>query len=251
MQGLRREPHARHVPLARLQAADTEALLERLGHPGLKSTGLAARLHRETDGNPFFLMSMVQVLVESGAEAATAGVLPLPEALRASVRARLAQVPHEARNALDVAAVLGRRFDFETLAAVTREPEEQVLYALETLAKRRLLREESEDGYYDFSHDKVREVVYRDIGGARRVTLHRAVGEALERRAEGALEERHARLAEHYERAHAWQKALHHMLLAAERSQKLFALRDALHWLDRAVALASAHSAAAGDLVEL
>src|SRR5262245_24966216 len=72
MQGLRREPHARHVPLARLQAADTEALLERLGHPGLKSTGLAARLHRETDGNPFFLMSMVQVLVESGAEAATA-----------------------------------------------------------------------------------------------------------------------------------------------------------------------------------
>jgi tetratricopeptide (TPR) repeat protein len=37
------------------------------------------------------------------------------------------------------------------------------------------------------------------------------------------------------------------MLLAAERSQKLFALRDALHWLDRAVALAEAHPAALRD----
>jgi tetratricopeptide (TPR) repeat protein len=251
VQSLRREAHARHLPLARLQAADTEALLERLGHPGVKVPGLAARLHQETDGNPFFLMSMLQVLAESGAEAASAGELALPEALRASVRARLAQVPHEARTTLDVAAVLGRRFDFETLAAVTREPEEQVLHALETLAKRHLLREESEDGFYDFSHDKVREVVYREIGGARRVTLHRAVGEALERRAEGAPEERHARLAEHYERGHAWEKALHYLLLAAERSQKLFALRDALHWLDRAVALAEAHPEAAGNLVEL
>jgi len=160
-------------------------------------------------------------------------------------------VPAEARHTLDVGAVLGRRFDFETLAAVTREPEERVLLALETLVKRRLLREEPEDGFYDFSHDKVREVVYREIGGARRVTLHRAVGEALERHARGEPEERHARLAEHYERGHAWKKALQYLLLAAERSRALFAMRDALHWLDRAVALAEAHPDAVEDQVEL
>jgi tetratricopeptide (TPR) repeat protein len=242
VQSLRREAHARHVPLARLQEADTTALLDRLEHPGLKRPGLAARLHRETDGNPFFLMSMLQVLAEGEAvDASTSVELPLPDALRASVRARLGTVPAQARPTLDVAAVLGRRFDFETLAAVTQEPEEQVLQALETLVKRRLLREEPEDGFYDFSHDKVREVVYREIGGARRVTLHRAVGEALERSAEGEPDERHARLAEHYERGHAWKKALEYLMLAAERSQKLFAMRDALHWLDRAVALAEAH----------
>ena len=242
VQGLRRESHARHVPLARLGESDTAALLERLAHPGLERPGLAARLHRETDGNPFFLMSMLQVLAEGGADSGPTGELPLPEALRASVRARLGTVPPQARPTLDVAAVLGRRFDFETLATVTQEPEEQVLHALDTLVKRRLLREEPEDGFYDFSHDKVREVVYREIGGARRVTLHRAVGEALERSAEGKPDERHARLAEHYERGHAWKKALQYLMLAAERSQKLFAMRDALHWLDRAVALAEAHS---------
>ena len=251
VQSLRREAHVRHVPLARLQPADAEALLERLDHPNLRLPGLAARLHRETDGNPFFLTSMLDALTAGEADAAAAAELPLPDALRASVRARLGHVPREARQTLDVAAVLGRRFDFETLAAVTREPEERLLAALEALVKRRLLREEPEDGFYDFSHDKVREVAYREIGGARRVTLHRAVAGALEARGEGDPDERHASLAEHYERGHAWAEALRYLLLAAERSQKLFAMRDALHWLDRAVELAEAHPEAAENPVGL
>jgi tetratricopeptide (TPR) repeat protein len=251
VQSLRRETHARHIPLARLQLADTEALLERFDHPALKAPGLAARLHRETDGNPFFLTSMLHALAQGESAGAPAGELPLPEALRASVRARIGHVPASARSVLDVAAVLGRRFDFETLAAVSRESEETILHALEALVKRRLLREEPEDGYYDFSHDKVREVVYREIGSARRVTLHRALAQALEERSEGDPRERDARLAEHYERGHAWKKALQYLLLAAERSQKLFAMRDALHWLDRAVSLAEAHPDAIQDAVAL
>jgi hypothetical protein len=41
-----------------------------------------------------------------------------------------------------------------------------------------LLREEAEGGVYDFSHDKLREVAYRDIGGARRRLLHQSVAES-------------------------------------------------------------------------
>lgn len=250
-ESLRRERHTRHVPLLRLQAEDTQALLERLDDPVLKAPGLAARLHRETDGNPFFLTSMLHALTEGETHAVPAGELPLPDALRASVRARLAHVPPAARPILDIAAVLGRRFDFETLASVAADGEEALLSSLETLVKRRLLREEPEDGFYDFTHDKVREVVYREIGGARRVMLHRAVGEALEHRGEGEPHERDARLAEHYERGHAWKKALQYLLLAAERSQKLFAMRDALDWLDRAGALAEAHPEAVDSVVSV
>ena len=234
--GLRREAHARYMPLARLQLADTQALLE-----GLGDAQLAVRLHRETEGNPFFLTSMMQALREGEIGAAAQEELPLPDGLREAVRARLAHVAPEARPTLDVAAVLGRHFDFDTLLAVAREPEERLLQALEALVKRRLLREDAVDGNYDFTHDKVREVAYRDIGAARRMLLHRAVAEALERAGEGA-----ARLALHYERGHVWDKALANMRLAAERSARLFALRDALHWLDRAVAIADAHPEALG-----
>ena len=244
IESLRREANARRVPLARLGYADTESIVAALADANPDTPGLAARLHRETEGNPFFLMSILQSLSEGetqlGPRVSGAPGL-LPDALRAAVRVRLAHVPKSIRPLLDTAAVLGRRFDFDTLLDVTREPEAQLLEAVEALVKRRLLREEPEGGVYDFSHDKLREVVYRDIGGARRRFLHRSVAETLERRGEDTTHERDAQLAEHYERAHVWSKALHYLTLAAEHSQKLFAMRDALHWLDRAIALSESH----------
>ena len=239
-----REAHARRVPLARLAPADCASLVATLGGVNLGVPGLAERLHRETEGNPFFLMSMLHSLREGElhlGEPATEGPWMLPDALRAAVRARLAYVPQEARATLEAAAVFGRRFDFDMLLAATHEPEERLLDALETLVKRRLLREEGEGGVYDFSHDKLREVVYGDIGGARRRQLHRSVALALESRGESDAHERDARLAEHYERGHDWPRALLHLVAAGEDSLTLFAMRDALHWFDRAVALSQAH----------
>ena len=247
VESLRREAYTRRVPLARLGAADAASLVAALGDANLGAPGLAARLHRETDGNPFFLMSILHSLREGEigpGERASDGPWTLPDALRAAVRARLAHVPQEIRPTLEVAAVFGRRFDFDMLLEASHEPEERLLGALETLVKRRLLREEGEGGVYDFSHDKLREVVYRDIGGARRRLLHRSVAQALERCGDGEAHEQDARLAEHYERAHVWTKALRHLVLAGEHSLRLFAMRDALHWFDRAVALSEAHGQA-------
>ena len=157
------------------------------------------------------------------------------------MRVRLAHVPKAIRPILETAAVIGSRFDFDTLLDATRAPEAQLLDAVDALVKRHFLREEAEGGIYDFSHDKLREVAYRDIGGARRRLLHQSVAEALERLNEDAAHERDGQLAEHYEHAHVWPKALHYLVLAGQHSQTLFALRDALHWLDRAVALAESH----------
>ena len=244
IESLRRDAGAHRMPLARLGYADTESIISALADANIGTPGLAERLHRETEGNPFFLMSILQSLSEGETQLeARASAAPglLPDALRAAVRARLTHVPKEIRPVLETAAVLGRRFDFDTLFDVTREPEAQLFDSVEALVKRRLLREEPEGGVYDFCHDKLREVVYRDIGGARRKLLHKSVAESLERLGEEARHERVGELAEHYERAHIWAKALHFLVLAGEHSQALFAMRDALHWLDRAVALAEAH----------
>jgi len=244
IESLRRETGARRVSLARLGYAETESIVAALSDAKLGAPVLAERLHRETEGNPFFLMSILQSLSEGETRLEPlSGGAPglLPDALRAAVRVRLACVPKAIRPLLEAAAVLGRRFDFDTLLDVTREPEAQLFDAVEALVKRRLLREEPEGGVYDFSHDKLREVVYRDIGGARRRLLHQSVAESLERLGERATHERDAQLAEHYERAHVWSKALQYLVLAAQHSQALFAMRDALHWLDRAVALIEAH----------
>jgi len=236
---LGREAAARRLLLQRLDAAATAQLVA-----AMADAGLAERLHLETEGNPFFLVSMLQSLSE-GTPAASAPLPPrpgqLPEALRAAVRVRLAHVPKAYRPVLETAAVLGRHFDFDTLLQVSGDSESQLLAALEALVRRHLLREHAEGGVYDFSHDKLREVVYGDIGGARRRLLHRTVAEALESHGDADAHEHMARLAEHYEGAMLWPKALHYLQRAGERSRALFAMRDALHWLDRAVAIAEQH----------
>ncbi len=244
VESLRRETGARRLSLARLAPGDTSALVAALAQSDTGASGLAARLHDETEGNPFFLISILQSLSEGETRLdprSSGGTGFLPDALRAAVRVRLAHVPKKLRPTLETAAVLGRRFDFDTLLEVTGKSEEQRLDAVEALVKRHLLREEPDGGVYDFSHDKVREVVYLDIGGARRQLLHRSVAKALERRVEDGTHERDAQLAEHYQRAHVWTKALQYLVLAAERSQRLFAMREALHWWDRAVALLEMH----------
>ena len=244
VESLRRETGARRLSLARLAPGDTSALVAALAQSDTGASGLAARLHDETEGNPFFLISILQSLSEGETRLdprSSGGTGFLPDALRAAVRVRLAHVPKKLRPTLETAAVLGRRFDFDTLLEVTGKSEEQLLDAVEALVKRHLLREEPDGGVYDFSHDKVREVVYLDIGGARRRLLHRSVAKALERRVEDGTHERDAQLAEHYQRAHVWTKALQYLVLAAERSQRLFAMREALHWWDRAVSLLEMH----------
>ena len=257
VESLRRDTRARHMPLSRLTYADTERLVAAFADANhgtnLDAPGLAECLHRETEGNPFFLISILHSLSEGETrleQCTNEAPGLLPDALRAAVRVRLAHVPKDIRPILETAAVLGRRFDFDTLLDVTGEPEKQLLDAVEALVKRRLLREEPQGGIYDFSHDKLREVVYRDIGGVRRRLLHQSVADAMEWMLErhdktaafhDSVNERAAQLAEHYERAHVWPKALRYLVLAGEHSQTLFAMRDALHWLDRAVGLAESH----------
>ena len=261
VESLQREPHTRHLALKRLGPDDTIALLQCQGDPKLSSPDLAVRLHLESDGNPFFLWSIMHALQENtdesgneserapreGADGASDNTsrLPLPDALRNSVRTRLARVSSEDRSLLELAAVLGRRFDFETLLALSHSSEERFLLAMESLVKRRLLIEDHERGFYDFNHDKVREVVYRDIGAARRVLLHRAVAGMLEQRPQVKAHGHDARMAEHYERGNVWPKAVHYLDLAASHSQSLFAMREALQWYDRALALLQNHPDAA------
>ena len=192
----------------------------------------------------FFLTSMLHALREGEISDDAAGELPLPDALRASVRARLAHVPAEARPTLDVAAVLGRRFDFESLFAVTKSRRTSCCArSRRSCGGACCARSPTGDATTSATTRCARWRTSRSAA--------RAAGcctEPWPRRSsssgEGEPHERDARLAEHYERGHVWSKAVHYMVLAAQRSQKLFAMREALDWFDRAIELAAAHRGA-------
>ena len=98
VQSLRRETHVRRIALARLRPEDAQTLVTALGDARFGAPGLAERLYRETDGNPFFLMSILQSLGDGEIQLEARsrdGAGMLPDALRAAVRARITHVPQD------------------------------------------------------------------------------------------------------------------------------------------------------------
>lgn len=260
LQTLLREPHSLHLVLNRLSLEDASALVASLPAPASQAAELGQWLYRETEGNPLFLISILQSLQEQDIlkednqtwqvnlhllQTATSD-LTLPEALREAVRNRLRRISKQARTILEVAAVYGRRFDLSVLSAVTAESELPLLDIVEDLTTRQVLRED-EDGHYDFFHDKIREVAYHDLSTMRCRLLHRRVAEVLEawgNHPPGAL-------AEHFEKGQTWDKAITYLAQAAEQARKLFAMPETLHFYDRAIALAEQHPDAANQRVIL
>ena len=161
------------------------------GHPlDDAAVGLAHAIHRETDGNPFFVSEVLRNLVETGAIGQDAeghwvaedslDTAALPDSVREVIGARVLRLGKDAGRVLSIASVIGRDFDLDLLARATKTDEEDLLDILEAAAAVALVREVADSGRYAFAHALVQHTLYGDLGHNRRARAHRQVAEALE-----------------------------------------------------------------------
>jgi len=210
-------------------------------------------LYRETEGNPFFVEEVMKALVEEGAlyrddgrwQRKEIAQIDIPQSIREVIGRRLEHISEPCRRALSLAAVIGRRFRFETLQAAGELPEEDLLTALEEAIQAQLVREESAAGEveYDFVHALIREVLYEQLSLRRRMTLHQKIGEALERLHAGRLDRVVEDLAHHFTHAPhgvGLDTAIDYSLQAARKSLGLFAHEDAVRHYRNAIELIEA-----------
>ncbi|MEO7435963.1 MAG: AAA family ATPase, partial [Candidatus Binatia bacterium] len=165
--------HGEPISLTGLDAEDVECYVAAaLGDS--RARALAARLHRETEGHPFFLVELVRLL-EGSSAAALAGI---PDGIRELIARRLRQRTLACHDLLEIAAVVGRDFTLPVLRRVSALADRDVLTLVgEALDARLIVGADGET--YRFSHALVREALYADLPLARRLTLHRAIGEAI------------------------------------------------------------------------
>ena len=252
---LTREGLARPLRLSRLSPEAVEAMVVEMSGASEAVAPLAGRLYQETEGNPFFLMEMVKALFEMGmihlkegawrgdfAQIST-GELPLPVGVSEAIQARAHRLNDDAQEALRLAAVLGREFDFDLLNEVWGQGEEATLEALDDLLRHRLIDEGTGamGRDYAFTHHKIQEVVY--AGMPRRRLLHRRAGEALEKlQPDDAVA-----LAWHFERAEEPGRAARYDLQAGMAAKVVFAHAEARAYFDRALALLEQEAARLRD----
>ncbi|MGE3596702.1 MAG: AAA family ATPase, partial [Dehalococcoidia bacterium] len=205
---------------------------------------LAARVHRDTDGNPLFVQELVRLLAaegrlgsdgtgSDGTGSATSG--PVPETVRDVIGRRLDRLSPACRQVLATAAVIGREFGEDVLAAAADAAGEALLEALEEAETAHVIQAvPGAPDRYRFAHALIRETLYEDISTARRARLHLRVAEATEQIGAGDEPAQLAVLAGHYRLAGAVApagKAIDYAQRAGAAAAAVFAWEEAAaHW---------------------
>ena len=174
---------ALRIPLGGLSGEDIRALVR--DRTGLDvDPGTADRVRERTDGNPFYITQLVRLLTDEGSLQQPDGPAwtSVPAGVRDVVRHRLGELPAGVGDLLRAAAVLGRAFELDVLAA-SWEAERGVLEGSLELAVAAGLVVEEESGRFRFSHALVRDTVYADISPALRGRAHVRAAQAIEAQA--------------------------------------------------------------------
>jgi DNA-binding CsgD family transcriptional regulator/tetratricopeptide (TPR) repeat protein len=238
---------AAELPLACLTTDEVATMLRAIfGDDAALGEGFTGLLHDLTEGNPFFVEEVLKALVVAGDVAPTAEgrwrARPLervhvPRSAIEAVRRRLSGLSGPARELASMAAVVGRRFDFALLQAITDHDEPTLLALVKELIAAQLVVDESADRIA-FRHALTREAIYAELLARERVALHRQVTQAIERLHAPSLDSVVETLAYHTFEAGEWARARGYAARAAEHALALFAPREALAHLNRAVAAA-------------
>ncbi|MFH8616586.1 ATP-binding protein [Streptomyces sp. NPDC017979] len=159
------------VTLAGLDRADVGALIA-LFAGSEPEAALVDEVHRRSGGNPFF----IEQTVRNWAGGSPFGTVA--PGVREAVRRRLALLPATVVELLDVAAVLGREFHRQVLAAASGVPVAHADRLLERATAARLVTV-GRAGRFAFVHDLVRETLYDELDEQQRHERHASVVRAV------------------------------------------------------------------------
>jgi DNA-binding CsgD family transcriptional regulator len=227
--GLARGPGSRRCELTGLSRDSVAQWLDAAGLAGVDAGGLHAR----TGGNPLFISESIKLLTDGFRPDA-----PL-RSVAEVIRERLAPLPAACREALEVASVLGRDFEYPPLAAALQTSPADAVAALDPAVNARLVSPVSgRGGAYRFVHTLIRDAVEEQLAPSRRADLHARAFTALRDTGWGQA----ADLAHHAVQGRPGvsdQTAADAARSAAEAADRLLAWEDAATWWQTAITLSA------------
>ncbi|MFJ2187356.1 helix-turn-helix transcriptional regulator [Kitasatospora sp. NPDC087861] len=192
---------------------------------------LVDRIHRRSEGNPFF----VEELATAFEDGCGAG---LTDSLRDILLVRVETLDEEAQRVVRIAAEGGSHVEHALLAAVLDDDEEALIEALRAAVGANILRPDSDGEGYRFRHALVREAVSDDLLPGERHRINRKFALAVEAQPHlVSCDALPARLANYWYHAHDPARALPTALDAARAARRRNAFAEQLGMLERALEL--------------
>jgi DNA-binding winged helix-turn-helix (wHTH) protein/tetratricopeptide (TPR) repeat protein len=243
IQELQLHYQCQELPLTRLdEAAVAEYLMRRFPEHKLP-VEVCEWIHRQTDGDPLFMVSIADHLVTQGAIVRQNGswILKNPlAAFESSVPATIQQMitrkieqssPGE-QSVLEAGSVEGVEFSAAAISAALGEEPSRVEELCEGMARRyKFLQSESSHKLsngtltlrYKFTHPLYQDICYKGVPETRRTHLHRRIGEYIERAYVDYAGDKAAKLATHFERGRQYGRAIKYFQQAADNANRRYA----------------------------
>ncbi|GAB4578660.1 MAG: AAA family ATPase [Anaerolineales bacterium] len=238
LQTLTRENRLTRLALDRLSPTDIQTLAETL--TPANPTPLAEWLTHNSEGNPFIIAELIRhareqhLLTANGLNAELLSSSPtVPQTVYSLLQSRLLRLSEEARRILDVAVVVGRKFDFDLVQRASGLSENAALDALDELRTAGLVAPVT-GWQYEIDHLLTMEVAWREVGEARHRLLHRRVAETLEKMPYPP-ETVAGLLAFHYSEGYALPQAAPYAFQAGKQAARLAAWREAIGFYELAL----------------
>jgi len=234
-------PHITRLTLNRLSRPAVEAITARVAGVRRLSAQLLAEIASRTDGVPLFVEELTKAVVEMSQSqerrgtAAMSSVGDVPATLHDSLMARLDRVP-EVKRVAQLAACIGREFDYRTLLSVADLAAPKLQSALERLSGAELVFRcgKPPDATYTFKHALVRDAAANSLLFSERRRVHAAILGALESADTPRAPEL---LAQHAEAAGLEETAIERWMSAGAAAAGRYANQEAVSHFERALRL--------------
>lgn len=236
------------LPLEYLSEEEVAKYLSVRFHGNQFPAGLTPLIHERTEGNPLFMVNVLDFLLAEGLiskindqwslkarlEELEVGV---PENIRQMIAKQIARLSTEDQQVLEAASISGMTFSALAIASALGQDVVEVETRCEELARRNcFLRAhgtgEFPDGTvsarYGFIHALYVNTLYERIPAARRSRLHRDMADRGELIYGSRVHEIATELAVHFEQARDYKRAAKYRKLAAEKAIRRFAYREAV-----------------------
>jgi len=244
---LRLHGHCAELPLTRLSEADVGEYLAGRFAGTMLPPELMLLVHQRTSGNPLFMVNMVDYWLTQGVLVETdegwtlrQGEAELgwgvPDNLRQLIEKQFDQLTRQEQQVLEAGSVAGVEFSAAAVAAGLAEELVHVEEYCQDLARRGLLLQPRQAqiwpdgtvaGGYGFAHTFYHEVIYNRVTAARRVQLHRRIGERQEAAYGAQARDHAAALAVHFERGRDYPRAVRYRQYAGENALRRSAYQEA------------------------
>jgi tetratricopeptide (TPR) repeat protein len=222
------------ITLSNLSSPETGKIAESL-LAGLVADDFVGKLFSESHGNPLFVIESLRMLFENQSLVQVDGVwclatdkLGIPTKVKDIILRRLSGLKPSQRRILDVASVVGDKFDPQLIGAVLNVDSLEILEALNLIALSKSLVCVEGD-FYRFDHAKSREVLYEEILAPLRKGYHARIAEKIEKLNEQTSYKFSLNdLAYHYTQAGELTKSIAYSLLAGKDALQRFSNAEAI-----------------------